>query len=60
MVKRKTYKHNPKRKSRKSRKMNDFFKLASNARKHNKPSFVYKGKTYKKTKTAKGLIFYKK
>ena len=63
MVKRKTHKHKPRKgKSRKgkSRKMNDFFKLASNARKHNKPSFVYKGKTYKKTTNAKGLIFYKK
>lgn len=63
MVKRKTHKHKPRKgKSRKgkSRKMNGFMKLMLDAKKHNKPSFVYKGKTYKKKTNAKGLIFYKK
>tara|TARA_Y100000813_G_C24104472_1_gene324648 strand:+ start:741 stop:917 length:177 start_codon:yes stop_codon:yes gene_type:complete len=58
MVKRKTQKHKPRKG--KSRKMNGFMKLMLDAKKHNKPSFVYKGKTYKKKTNAKGLIFYKK
>ena len=44
----------------KKRKMNEFFKLQNAARKKGAKSFVYNGKTYKKAKTSKGLVYYKK
>lgn len=51
-----------KRKSNKKtkRKMNGFMKMMLDAKKHNKPSFVYKGKKYKQGKTKTGLVIYKK
>jgi len=39
--------------------MNEYFRLALDAKKHNKPSFVYNGNTYKK-KTKGHLVFYSK
>lgn len=60
-------KHPPKgtrksgRKSKKQMPKNSYFSLMLNAKKRNLPSFVYKGKTFKK-KTGKGnkshLVFY--
>jgi hypothetical protein len=47
-------------KTRKSRGKNEFFSLMLKAKKTNAPSFTYKGKTYKRTTTKNGLIFYKK
>ena len=35
-------------------------KMMLDAKKHNKPSFVYKGKKYKQGKTKTGLVIYKK
>ena len=51
-----------KRKSNKKtkRKMNGFMKMMLDAKKHNKPSFVYNGKKYKQGKTKTGLVIYKK
>ena len=43
-----------------TRKMNGFMKMMLDAKKHNKPSFVYKGKKYKQGKTKTGLVIYKK
>ena len=40
--------------------MNGFMKMMLDAKKHNKPSFVYKGKKYKQGKTKTGLVIYKK
>ncbi len=51
------------KKSRKGKKMNEFFKLLIKAKKSGAPSFVYKGKTYKKkvgTKKNPKLVIYKK
>ena len=51
------------KKGKKSKKMNEFFKLLIDAKKKDKPSFTYKGKTYKKkvgTKKNPKLIVYKK
>ena len=42
------------------RKMNDFFKKMTAAKKSNAKSFSYKGKTYVKKKTKTGLVTYKK
>lgn len=47
-------------KTRKSRGKNEFFSLMLKAKKTNAPAFSYKGKTYKRTTTKNGLIFYKK
>ena len=51
------------KKSRKGKKMNEFFKLLIKAKKSGAPSFVYKGKTYKRkvgTKKNPKLVIYKK
>ena len=51
------------KKSRKGKKMNEFFKLLIKAKNSGAPSFVYKGKTYKKkvgTKKNPKLVIYKK
>lgn len=51
------------KKGKKSKKMNEFFKLLIDAKKNDKPSFTYKGKTYKKkvgTSKNPKLIIYKK
>lgn len=45
------------------KKMNEFFRLLIDAKKHNKESFSYKGKTYKRkvgTKNNPKLVVYKK
>ena len=42
------------------RKINEFFKLMLNAKKHNKQEFRYKGKRYKAMKTKTGMTVYKK
>lgn len=42
------------------RKMNDFFKKMTAAKKSGAASFKYNGKTYKKKKTKTGLVIYKK
>ena len=42
------------------RKMNDYFKEMTAARKNNAKSFVYKGNTYSQMKTKTGMIVYKK
>jgi len=42
------------------RKVNEFFKLMLNAKKHNKQEFRYKGKRYKAMKTKTGMTVYKK
>ena len=52
-----------KRKSRKGKKMNEFFRLLIDAKKKNAESFVYKGKKYKRkvgTKKNPKLVVYKK
>tara|TARA_B110001450_G_scaffold200527_1_gene189469 strand:- start:826 stop:1026 length:201 start_codon:yes stop_codon:yes gene_type:complete len=41
-------------------KLNAYFKLMLAAKKSNKKSFVYKGKTYTQKKTKTGLVTYKK
>ena len=48
------------RKTRKSRGKNEFFTLMLKAKKNDSPSFKYKGKTYKRSKSKTGLIVYKK
>ena len=63
MVKRHTHKKSRSRvrpRGTHKKKMNGFMKLMLDAKKHNKPSFSYKGKTYKRKTNAKGLVFYKK
>ena len=40
--------------------MNDYMKMVNEARKADKKSFVYKGKTYVKSKTNTGMTIYKK
>lgn len=42
------------------RKMNEYFKLMTAARKNKLASFVYKGNTYLQTKTKSGMTVYKK
>ncbi len=42
------------------RKVNEFFKLMLDAKKHNKQEFRYKGKRYKAMKTKTGMTVYKK
>ena len=42
------------------RKVNEFFKLMLNAKKHNKHEFRYKGKRYVAKKTKTGMTVYKK
>ena len=42
------------------RKMNTYFTLMNAARRANKKSFLYKGKTYKQAKTKSGMTIYKK
>ena len=56
----KTRKSKRKANKKTKRKMNGFMKMMLDAKKHNKPSFVYKGKKYKQGKTKTGLIIYKK
>lgn len=41
-------------------KMNDFMKAKEKARKANKASFTYNGKTYKRAKTKTGMVIYKR
>ena len=41
-------------------KMNDFMKAKEKARKANKASFSYNGKTYKRAKTKTGMVIYKR
>ena len=48
------------RKKRGARKVNAFFKIMLDAKKHGKPSFKYKGKTYKGRKHARLGMIYKK
>ena len=57
---RKTRKSKRKANKKTKRKMNGFMKMMLDAKKHNKPSFVYKGKKYKQGKTKTGLEIYKK
>jgi len=40
--------------------MNAYMMAKEKARKSNASSFVYKGKTYKKSKTKTGMVIYKK
>ena len=56
----KTRKSKKKTHKKTKRKMNGFRKMMLHAKKHNKPSFVYKGKKYKQGKTKTGLEIYKK
>ena len=42
------------------RKMNAYFKFMNDARKANKKSFSYKGKTYVQSQTKSGMTVYKK
>lgn len=60
----KTSSKSSRRKTRKSsgkkRALNPFFKLMLNAKKHDLPSFVYDGKTYKKKQTKTGMSVYKR
>lgn len=42
------------------RPMNEYFQLMTEAKKTGAPSFVYKGTTYVKVTTEKGLVTYKK
>ena len=44
----------------KSSKMNAFMKAKEKARKANKASFTYNGKTYKRAKTKTGMVIYKR
>ena len=58
-----TAKHHKKHhtaKRHKKRKVNEFFKLMLDAKKHNKQEFRYKGKRYKAMKTKTGMTVYKK
>lgn len=52
-------KHTP-GKTKKKRKVNEYFKMMLAAKKANKPSFVYKGHTYKGTKHPRLGMVYKK
>ena len=56
----KTRKSKKKSHKKTKRKMNAFMTMMLNAKKHKKPSFVYKGKKYKQAKTKTGLVIYKK
>jgi hypothetical protein len=47
-------------KTKKKRKVNEFFKMMIVAKKAGKPSFVYKGNTYKGTKHPRLGMVYKK
>ena len=52
-------KHTPE-KTKKKRKVNEYYKMMLEAKKANKPSFVYKGHTYKGTKHPRLGMVYKK
>ena len=52
-------KHSPE-KTKKKRKINEYFKMMLAAKKAGKPSFVYKGHTYKGTKHPRLGMIYKK
>jgi len=52
-------KHSP-GKTKKKRKINEYFKMMLAAKKEGKPSFVYKGHTYKGTKHPRLGMIYKK
>jgi|UniRef100_A0A6C0ENW8 hypothetical protein len=52
-------KHTPE-KTKKKRKINEYFKMMLDAKKAGKPSFVYKGHTYKGTKHPRLGMIYKK
>lgn len=56
----KTRKSKKKSHKKTKRKMNAFMTMMLDAKKHKKPSFVYKGKKYKQAKTKTGLVIYKK
>ena len=60
----KTKKHGKKHKdtvkTKKKRKVNEYFKMMLEAKKANKASFVYKGNTYKGTKHERLGMIYKK
>jgi hypothetical protein len=59
----KTHKHSKKHtpgKTKKKRKMNEYFKMMLAAKKAGKPSFVYKGHTYKGTKHPRLGMVYKR
>ncbi|MDA9216463.1 hypothetical protein N9O88_01415 [bacterium] len=56
----KTRKSKKKSHKKTKRKMNAFMTMMLDAKKHKKPSFVYKGKKYKQGKTKTGLVIYKK
>lgn len=58
--KRKTSKRRTSKRKTSKRKMNVYFTLMNAARKANKKSFLYKGKTYKRVKTKTGMFVYKK
>lgn len=58
--KRVSKKRTSKKKKGGKRKMNEYFKLMTNARKKNLPSFEYKGSTYKQVTAKTGLKMYKK
>ena len=58
--KRVSKKRTSKKKKGGKRKMNEYFKLMTNARKKNLPSFQYKGTTYKQYTMKTGLKTYKK
>lgn len=47
-------------KKKKAKSMNSFMKAKEKARKANKASFTYKGKTYKRAKTKTGMVIYKR
>ena len=46
--------------SKKKRKMNKFFRQMNAAKKKDAKTFEYNGTTYRKAKTSKGLVYYKK
>jgi len=58
--KRKTSKRKTSKRKTSKRKMNAYFTLMNAARKGNKQSFSYNGKTYKQAKTKSGMTIYKK
>ncbi len=63
MVGGKRKKTGSRKKGKKGKKLNEFFKLMIAAKKSNAPSFKYKGKTYKRkvgTKKNKTMVVYKK
>lgn len=53
-------KHKDTVKTKKKRKVNEYFKIMIEAKKANKSSFVYKGNTYKGTKHERLGMIYKK